>query len=149
LKSLAESKNQKPSQQSGLGAFAALIGILLVLFFNLFALFIAWLWLLYRPTTVEVTKDAIIIDDKKLRRADFGNFHVSHTRDLPDEDEKVAVLGYSYGNRNFKFGGAWPHSLATEVASALNKHLRATPQTGDEHRPSPEQLRRATQANEF
>jgi hypothetical protein len=95
-------------------------------------------------TIVEVTRDAVIIDGKKMARRDFGNFHISHTLNgSPLADGSVAVLGYSFGRQSFEFGGAWPAHEANEVASALNSHLRLTPDAASEQRASPETLRAA------
>jgi hypothetical protein len=93
-------------------------------------------------STIEVTRDAVIIDGKKMSRYDFGSFNISHSfGGSPIVDRSVAVLGYSFGNQSFEFGGAWPENQANEVASSLNDHLRRTPMVGDDHRPSPEALR--------
>ncbi|TWB09327.1 hypothetical protein FBZ89_14211 [Nitrospirillum amazonense] len=96
-----------------------------------------------KGTVIEVTRDAVIIDGKKMRRGDFGSFHVSSTYKGNHLDSNVAVLGYSYGSQSFEFGGAWGERQANEVASSLNTHLRAAPLAGDETRASPEALRAA------
>jgi hypothetical protein len=48
---------------------------------------------------VEVTKDAVIINDSlKLKRADFGHFIVHSTcHDPQGKRPPLAVLGYVYG----------------------------------------------------
>ena len=90
-------------------------------------------------TVVEVTGDAVIIDGKRLARRDFSGFNVY--KSWEDSSRKLAVLGYQYGFRGFEFGGAWEESKANEIASALNKHLRKTPLTGDENSPTPEEIK--------
>ena len=92
-------------------------------------------------TRIEVTGDAVIINDKKMSRDDFGGFNVDHTFKGGNASQAVATLGYQFGNRTFPFGGAWVEKQAAEVASSLNSHLRSTPRTGDEMAASPEMLR--------
>jgi hypothetical protein len=94
-------------------------------------------------TTIEVTANAVIIDNKKMRRAQFGHFSVGKVWTLQGYAEPLAVLSYSYGNQSFEFGGAWFQHQATEVASSLNQHLRDAADAGDEHNPSPDLLRAA------
>ena len=97
----------------------------------------------YRKATtrVEVTRDWILIDmgsvHRKLNREDFGGFYVHHQFNC--EVGKKEVLGVSYGTRGLWFGGAFNAGDGTEVASALNHHLRLTA-VPDESSPSPEQL---------
>ena len=104
-------------------------------------------WILHKllggGTKIQVTPDAVIVDGKRMARSDFGGFSINSTFKIPNREETLAVLGYSFGHRGFAFGGAWDHQQATEVASALNKHLRKTPEVGDENEASPEQLRAA------
>jgi len=90
-------------------------------------------------TNIEVTRDAVIIDGKRLARKDFGHFGIGKGWEV--QGYTTSVLSYQYGRRSFDFGGAWKQAEATEVASALNDHLRATPMAGDEDQLSPEQLR--------
>ena len=92
-------------------------------------------------TKIEVTKDAVIINRKKFRRADFGGFNVDHT--LKGKDGTIAVLGYKFGRSYFPFGGTWPEGEAMEVASALNDHLRSAPVAGEEKQMFAAQLRTA------
>ena len=105
------------------------------MFVGLFGFIIYGLWggrYLGAGTKIEVTKDAVIINRKKFRRADFGGFNVDHT--LKGKDGTIAVLGYKFGRSYFPFGGAWPEGEAMEVASALNDHLRSAPVAGEEKR---------------
>jgi hypothetical protein len=96
-------------------------------------------------TNIEVTRDAIIIDNKKLRRADFGNFVIARTIGLPGTSgsfaQTTAILGYQYGSQSFEFGGMWGDGQADEFVSALNKKMRVTAAASDERNPSPEALR--------
>jgi hypothetical protein len=96
-------------------------------------------------TSIEVTRDAVIIDKKKLRRSDFGSFVIGHTVGLPGTAstfaQTTAVLGYQYGSRSFEFGGMWAEGQANEFVSALNKKMRVTAAASDERNPSPEALR--------
>jgi hypothetical protein len=98
-------------------------------------------------TSIEVTRNAVIIDNKKLRREDFGSFNIGHTVNLPGTattlGQSSAVLGYRYGSQNFEFGGTWLKSQAEEFVSSLNKKIRRTAAEGDESSPSPEALRAA------
>ena len=94
-------------------------------------------------TRIVVTKDAVIVNGKRMARGDFGGFSVKTTWKIPSRENTLAVLGYSFGHRGFEFGGAWKDAKATEVASALNTHLRITPEAGDESQASPAQLRAA------
>jgi len=94
-------------------------------------------------TSIVVTKDAVIVNGKRMARDDFGGFNVKTTWTIPKQEHTLAVLGYSFGHRGFEFGGAWDEGKATEVASALNTHLRITPEAGDENQASPAQLRAA------
>lgn len=123
-------------KKSGVEAFGALIGLI----------FVAVGWGIHKSaggTKIEVTRDAVIIDDKKMSRDDFGGFNVDSTFKGGSRSDTIATLGYQFGNRSFAFGGAWPEGQATEVASSLNRHLRRTPRAGDEFRASPEMLRAA------
>jgi hypothetical protein len=94
-------------------------------------------------TKIEVTPELVVIDGKKLNRKDFGGFLIKYTLKLHGKEETLAVLGFSYGARSFSFGGCWPEGIAAEVAAALNRHLRITPQAGNETSVSPEELRAA------
>jgi len=94
-------------------------------------------------TRIVVTKDAVIVDGKRMARGDFGGFSVKTTWKIPSREDTLVVLGYSFGHRGFAFGGAWKEAEGTEVASALNTHLRITPEAGDENQASPAQLRAA------
>ena len=96
-----------------------------------------------KGTTIEVTRRAVIIDDKKMTRRDFVQFSVAKTWKAGNRADTLAVLGYQYGSRSFEFGGAWDEGQAAEVASSLNHELRMVPMEGDEERKSPEALRAA------
>jgi hypothetical protein len=106
------------------------------------------LWLVFGGTHIQVRKDWIIIGKAKLKRASFGQFCLHHTLKIPGDESQLAIIGYTYGNRKFSLSGCWDEGKAHEVASALNQHLRLVPQSGDENRPSPAQLR-AVRASEF
>jgi hypothetical protein len=96
------------------------------------------------PTRIEITPDAVIINGKILNRQDFGSFSFSiWTFQQKTSTTNFGVLEYTYGRRTFTFGGLWGEREAVEVASALNDHLRMTPQAGNDHNPQPEQLRAA------
>ena len=126
------------SHAKGLGALFAL------LFVYLPGLIIGGIiFAIFGRTTIVVTADTITIDKKILRRADFAHFSVNQTYKSPKDENTVAVLGYSYGSRSFPFGGIFKDGDAHEVASALNRHLRLTPEAGDELQTSPEALRAA------
>ena len=94
-------------------------------------------------TRIVVTKDAVIVNGKRMSRQDFGHFNVKTTWKIPTREDTLVVLGYSFGHRGFEFGGAWKEAEGTEVASALNTHLGITPVAGDESQASPAQLRAA------
>ena len=98
-----------------------------------------------KKTKIEVTKDAVIIDNKRLRRADFSHFVVNSKTTLQAKiaQATMAVLGYTYGTQTFEFGGMWEEQKATEFTSALNKQMRVTPMAGAENVASPELLRTA------
>lgn len=121
------------------GLAAALMGLVLLLIGGIVALS----YKLFGGTNIEVTKDTIDVNGKKLARADFGGFSIGSTYQIPGQEQTLAVLSYAYGNQSFPFGGAWTEKEAAEVASALNLHLRRTPKPGDETRMPPEQLRAA------
>jgi hypothetical protein len=140
---------QRKAQTDGGGGLFVMIGVLIGTLFALLFGMCAWLWLLYRPTTIEVTKEAVIINGEKYRRGDFGTFHLDHTRQLHGKDEPIAVIAYTYGNRKFTFGGAWKESEAMRFLSSLNQRLRVAPKVGDEHQPAPEQLRSTAQPTDF
>jgi len=97
-----------------------------------------------KPTVIEVTREVVTIDGKKMRRDDFGNFFVGSSLRGQHRSKTVAVLGYQFGNQSFEFGGAWDENEAEEVASALNTQLRrllpideaqVSPQALRDHRP--------------
>lgn len=60
---------------------------------------------------------------------------------------ELATLSLSY--KNLPPPGVWPSRQAQEFAVSLNQHLRATPQLGDEHRPSAGQLPSAAHPSDF
>ena len=96
-------------------------------------------------TRIEVTGDAIIIEngsdgEKRLRRGDFGNFHVAHT--VTNQAGSAITMGYSYGNQSFEIKGAWKEREANEFLSALNRYVRLVP-SAEQQRTSPEVLRSA------
>jgi TPR repeat protein len=126
-----------------------LIGMLL----GLVLILIAGIVNLFNPTVIEVNKEAVIIKGKRYNRRDFSGFNVEKSVNVPrsgwSRDGVIATLGYTYGVRSFGIGGAWDHSQAQEVASALNQLLQATPMVGDEYQPSPEQLREAARPTDF
>jgi len=67
------------------------------------------------PTKVEVAGDTMTIDGTPLRLDHrFGGFHV----------QGRTQLGYQYGFRNYWFPGGWSNLEVTEIAAALNAHLR-------------------------
>jgi hypothetical protein len=129
------------SSHKDTGAIAALIVLVFTIIFSIG-------FFIFGGTTVEVTKDAVIIDKKKLKRADFGGFVVEHTTKIEGKRDTLAVLGYMYGRRTFPFGGAWPEGQASEVASALNAHLRAVPTVEGETQVTAAQLRN-TRSTDF
>jgi hypothetical protein len=106
------------------------------------------LWAIFGGTHTQVRKDWIIIGRAKLKRASFGQFCLHHTLKIPGNETTLAILGYTYGNRKFAISGCWDEGEADEVASALNRFLRLVPQSGDENRPSPAQLR-AVRASDY
>jgi hypothetical protein len=120
-------------------------GALVAIMMLLMGLVIMVGYAIFGGTKIEGTRDAIIINRKKLRRDAFHGFIVHHTIEL--RKGTYALLGIQYGRRSFHFGGAWPEGEAREVASALNAYLRAVPMAGDESRVSVEQLREARPAN--
>lgn len=92
-------------------------------------------------TQISVTKDAIIIDGRRFRRADFTAFSIDHT--TKRGAETMAVLRYRYGNVGLPFGGLWKQNEANDFTAALNDYLRAVPVAGDEASMSPAALRSA------
>lgn len=108
---------------------------------------LAGLYAAYRmlcmDTTLEVTKDAIIVDGQHYRRADFHSFNMSGKAGGKN-------LAFRYGAISIDFGGAWwSPAKAAEFASALNDHIRRVPVAGAENQPSPDQLRVAARPQEF
>lgn len=97
-------------------------------------------------TTITVTPDNVVIDGKALSRSTFGSFHLGGTWQI--NGLRIAVLGYTFGNKSFSFGGSWPEHEAYEVAAALNRHLKQTPTVRGEQRASTEQLR-STRPTDF
>ena len=74
-------------------------------------IFGADVWLMYwvarkKRTSIEVTKDAVIIDEKMLRRSDFGGFHVrdKNTISIKGNSFNMSTLGYNYGATSFPSG---------------------------------------------
>jgi len=136
-----------PSDQHPSGPTSAGLAQGLITFLVLLVAEIVLFRLLFRskPTTVEVTKDAVVIDKKFLKRSDFGGFHLHHSLNVSNkyENQTYGRLGYSYGVNNFEFGGLWPKGQADEVAAALNRELRMASRRSDETAVSPEQLRSA------
>jgi hypothetical protein len=103
-------------------------------------------------TKIEVTPDAIIIDNAILSRKDFVSFSVGGTTEQKGRRPSVEArtIGYTYGLRSFSFGGVWKNpGEAEEVANALNAHLRNTPRAGDAAQPSPEVLRILARPTDF
>jgi hypothetical protein len=94
-------------------------------------------------SNIEVNREAVIVDGKKMSRRDFGGFHISHSWQGAHLEGSLVVLGYTFGSQSFEFGGGWDERKGTEVAAALNRHLRDTPMIGDETVASPEFLREA------
>jgi hypothetical protein len=118
--------------------FGGFVGTLLSL-----AGFYAAYRILWIDTTLEVTKDAIIVDGKHYRRADFGSFNMSGKAGGKN-------LAFSYGAISIDFAGAWWSSAkAAEFANALNIRIRQAPVTEAGNQPSPDQLRTATRPQEF
>jgi hypothetical protein len=126
------------SMQSS-GGLAGLLFFAMIIMFFIFV--ILWYGIeSFLKTVIVVDRESITIGGKRMPREDFGPFNVEKT--LSGKDGENAILGYGFGRRSFAFGGVWEHGEATQVASALNYHLRATPMVGDEHNPSPEDLQR-------
>jgi hypothetical protein len=94
-------------------------------------------------TNIEVNREAVIIDGKKMSRRDFGGFHISKTWQGAHIENSLAVLGYTFGSQSYEFGGGWDERKGNEVASSLNRHLKETPMIGDETAVTPEGLRGA------
>jgi hypothetical protein len=82
-----------------------------------------------------------------MRREDFGHFNQfgsTTVQTIGKTSSTLHTLGYQFGNQSFPVRGTWANDrLVSEVASALNSHLNATPRRGDEQRASPEALRTA------
>jgi hypothetical protein len=135
-KSMHRVLNQTSQKQSGMQAVGSLIALSVVGTVRLAQM-------AGEGTRIEVTRDAVIIDGKKMSRDDFGNFHVSSTYNGAHLEGAVATLGYQFGSRSFEFGGTWDERQANEVAASLNHHLRRTPRAGEENRASPASLRAA------
>lgn len=140
--------NYHKQTNAGGNGLAALFGLLIGLLMTVTIGAVMYIWMIFFPKTIEVTRDLVLINGKKLARKDFLGFNISHTRQIHD-NEASAVLGYTYGRKGFKIGGTWTEREATEISSALNSHLRMTPMTGDENRPSPDQLREAARPADF
>jgi len=111
----------------------------------LVALFGALYWIsenVGMPVKITVTPENVIVNDKTMRRSEFGTFHIYDTHTVPSgkSENKLINLGYSFGNRSFPLGGKWlSERKIQEFASALNIKLRSTPMAGGA--PSREQLR--------
>jgi hypothetical protein len=111
------------------------------------ALFGALYWIsenVGMPVKITVIPENVIVNDKTMRRSEFGTFHIYETKTVQSGkiENKLINLGYSFGNRSFPLGGKWlSERKIQEFASALNMKLRATPLAGGA--PSPEQLRAA------
>lgn len=102
--------------------------------------------MLVPPTEIQVTPEFVIINNKKMRREDFGHFNQfgSQTVQTGKQTTTLHSLGYQFGSQSFQIRGAWSNERQiSEVASSLNSHLQRAPQRGDEMRASPEALRAA------
>lgn len=102
--------------------------------------YVIWRFITREATKITVTKDAVILNDKHLRRADFGHWSVLSTQSITIKGttSNVVKIGYSYGNQSFPLDGGWSEQEANEFVSALNLYMRST--TAD-RASSPEQLR--------
>lgn len=105
-----------------IGGFGTLV--LFVIWVGLF-LMLAWV-----TTNIEVTKDAVIIDGKRLIRDDFGGFRKYSS--MTAKNKTWDRLGYSYGTQTFPFGGMWNNLKSAEFVSGLNRRLARTPRDGAE-----------------
>jgi hypothetical protein len=102
------------------------------------------------PTRIEVTPDAVIIDGSRLNRRDFSHFSVGGVTEKGTQKlGQRNKIGYQYGLRSFSFGGEWPVAQATEIANALNQHLKQIPRTSNEEQTSPDKLRAAANPTDF
>ncbi len=117
---------------------------------GLFVLIAGWVGVVYygakaiQPkihTVIEVSPYLVVIDDKKLNRADVGHFAIDHTVTL--NGVSASVLGVQYGNTTIPFGGLWDVGKAQEFTSALNRKLRRVPAADDDAPMSPDMLRAA------
>lgn len=92
-------------------------------------------------TTIVVDRGSITVAGRRMRRDDFGGFHVYRT--ISVGNKRGSILGYNYGTQSFAFGGVWHEGAAIEVAAGLNRVLRIAPTAADECRVSAEELRSA------
>lgn len=74
-----------------------------------------------RPTSrIKVTKDAIVINGKRLRPTEFGGFTEAHNQARnPD-----FFVGYAYGRQTHYLPGAWSPQEVSEIVSALNDQVQ-------------------------
>lgn len=105
---------------------------------------------IFKPTRIEVTREAVLVDGKKYNRADFGPFFVSRTKNIHrDLKNQYSIIAYNYGRKKTEMSYLWKESEALEFLNALNHDIRSVPLAGDQHQPSPDQLRQAARPADF
>ena len=126
------------------------IGIVLLPFWA-----IAWLIalpiIIFRPTTIEVTGSAVIVNGKKMRRQDVGPFYISNKqrrRNRGHSRYQDALIGYTFGNKRVELLMVWREDEAQNFLAAFNQRLHQTPLAGEAN-VSPEVLRQAARTDEF
>lgn len=98
----------------------------------------------YGRTRIEVNREWVVVDKKKMKRGEFGHFCIHHKLNIQKREKTAARLGYSFGRQTFALGGLWEdEGHATEVAAALNAELYRLREASSI---SPEQLRAAPPA---
>lgn len=130
------------SSMGGQGGNIIAAVMMIMLLLAMFVIVIAWYIIdALIKTTIVVDRESITVAGRRMRRADFGGFHVYRT--ISVGNKRGSILGYNYGTQSFAFGGVWHEGAATEVAAGLNRVLRIAPTAVDECRVSAEELRSA------
>jgi hypothetical protein len=108
-------------------------------------------WIIFRlwadsTITVKVNSDAVIFDQRILRRSDFHGFCVEST--LEDHGQALSAIGYTYGARTFKYGGfILGQRKAMELVAGLNSEMRIAPAAGEQKQLPAAQLRNVRQTD--
>lgn len=103
---------------------------------------LSWPFLL-SPTTIIASREAILIDNKRILRQDFREFQVYEPQECgvnkDAQRRKPHSLGYAYAQRTYPVGGAWmSEQQVAEVARALNAALSSVPREANPNTVSPD-----------